>query len=119
MKKYKFFFVMFVIGALLGGSAYSQSLSADPHDQDFGVAAPLIEQHVVVTQYITGDPHQYDSVDLPGQQIKVRTTYISGDPHDDEQLVPVLPVERRAIVIPYLIGDPHAQEQSDLLLALE
>ena len=119
MKKYRFFFVMFVIGTLLGGSAYSQGLSADPHNQDFGVAAPLITQHVVVTQYITGDPHQYDSVDFPDQQMKVRTAYSSGDPHDDGQLVPVLPVERKAVVIPYLIGDPHAQEESDLLLALE
>lgn len=85
MNTYRFFFVMFVIGTLLAGSAYSQGLSTDPHDHDFGAAAPFIPQHVVVTQFITGDPHEYDSVELPDQQIKVRMAYISGDPHDQEQ----------------------------------
>ena len=107
MNTYRFFFVMFVIGTLLAGSVDSQGLSTDPHDQDFGVVAPFIPQHVVVTQYLIGDPHQYGSVELPGQQMTVRTTYISGDPHDHWQPVPVLPMERRAVVIPYLIGDPH------------
>lgn len=129
MSRYRFFVAMFTIGMVLGGSVCGQSLSADPHDRDFGVAEFPMMQPVVETAYLTGDPHQENSVVFPDQQLTVRTTYISGDPHDDGQLdimlsdneppEIVLSEEWEPAIGPYLIGDPHYQAESEQRLALK
>jgi hypothetical protein len=103
-----FVIMVLAVGALLVFTTYGHCrsvvsvISADPHDEGFGIAVSA-QQNTVENLYIIGDPHEKDDVALTRTSTIVWTTYISGDPHSDG----VPPVVRRPVVPDYISGDPH------------